>query len=520
MMTDLHNMLESMAVLKASDLYINVGAAPTFKVNGELRTVTPNPLDSDQIKRLILDVLDDEQRQRFEDNLELDVSLQIRNGGRFRLNIYRQKGALAMVARHIKNIIPSIDELMLPDVLKDLVMAEKGLILIVGATGTGKSSTMASMIDYRNENRQGHILTVEDPIEFVHYHKQSLISQREIGVDTQSYTDALKFALREAPDVIVIGEIRDEETATQALRFAETGHLCLATLHATSANLAIDRLVNFFPAHAHRRIYQDAASHLIAVVAQRLAKGTHVPRIPAVELFINNMHIASLIEKGDTHLLKETMSKEHGGTCQTFDDALFKLVQKKLITKEEANRLADSQVDLQLRYRMEGASVYEDQVFSNVSDWCDPSVDFNQYNTMVIEAKKVSVEHRPDMKEHLSEAIRTEVNNRGYAIVEKDSDLILKFSFGLRSTTKNNLGETGEYSSDFSELPTVEAGIAMKVTETKTGNTIWKMQATQALASRLSEQQAFQGEVFALMTTLPDTLGSEELAPVGMLKQK
>ncbi len=510
MMTDLHNMLESMAVLKASDLYINVGAAPTFKVNGELRTVTPTPLDGGQIKRLILEVLDDEQRQRFEENLELDVSLQITNGGRFRLNIYRQKGALALVARHIKNIIPSIDELFLPDVLKDLVMAEKGLFLVVGATGTGKSSTMASMIDYRNENRQGHILTVEDPIEFVHYHKQSLVSQREIGVDTQSYTDALKFALREAPDVIVIGEIRDQETATQALRFAETGHLCLATLHASSANLAIDRLVNFFPADAHQRIYQDVAAHLIAVVAQRLAKGLNVPRIPAVELLINNMHIASLIEKGETHLLKETMSKEHGKTCQTFDDALFKLVQQKQITKEEANRLADSQVDLKLRYRMVD-SIYQEQIFSNVSDWCDHTIDFNRYRTISIEAKKISVEHRPDMKERLNEAIVAEVKNRGYKIVENDPDLALKFSFGLRSTSKNNLSDTDQYSTDFAESPSVEAGIAMKIDDTKTGNTVWKMQATQALTSRLSEQHEFQEEIFSLMTTLPDTSEVDEV---------
>jgi twitching motility protein PilU len=508
MLSDLANMLESMAVLKASDLYINVGAPPTFKVHGELRSVTDVPLNSEQVQRMILDVLDDEQKQRFQASLELDVSLQIENGGRFRLNIYRQKGALALVARHIKNIIPTIEELNLPDVLKDLIMAEQGLLLVVGATGSGKSSTLASMIDYRNENRQGHILTVEDPIEFVHYHKKSLISQREIGVDTNSYADALKFALREAPNVIVIGEIRDQETARQALRFAETGHLCLATLHATSTNLAIDRLVNFFPPDAHRQIYQDVASHLVAIVAQRLAKGLKQPRVPAVEILLNNMHIAGLIERGDIHSIKEVMSKEHADTCQTFDDALYQLMVDEEITKEEAKRLADSQVDLMLRVRME-ANTQGDSYFSNISDWRDPEADFRRYSRVLIDPRKVDTDRRPDMKETLSAAISQELKNHGYEVVVSKPDLVLRFSFGLRTRATSDDRENASqqaserFSSDFSKLPSYEAGLAIQLVEAKGGKVIWKMHATRPLGQRMGGVQEFQEKISGLLNTLP-----------------
>ena len=352
-MKGLYSMLETMAVIKASDLYLNVGAPPTFKVDGQLRQINDALMTPEDIRSLVVETLDEEQKVKFDKHLELDISLQIENGGRFRINLYRQKGAVALVARHIKNIIPTIDELKLPQQLKEFAMVEQGLVLVVGATGVGKSTTLASMIDYRNENSQGHILTVEDPIEFVHYHKQSLISQREVGVDTESYKDALKYALRESPNVIVIGEIRDQETAEQALRFAETGHLCLATLHASSANLAIDRLVNFFPQDSHHRIYRDVASHLVAIVAQRLAKGITQPKVPVTEILHNTMHVKSLIERNDLSELKEAMNSS--ATCQTFQESLFNLVVEKKITREEAVRLADSEVDLLLRFRMDHA---------------------------------------------------------------------------------------------------------------------------------------------------------------------
>ncbi len=507
MLSDLANMLESMAVLKASDLYLNVGAPPTFKVHGELRNVTEKPLRADQIQTMINETLDEEQRQRFENNMELDISLQIENGGRFRLNIYRQKGDLALVARHIKNIIPSIEELNLPDVLKDLIMAEQGLLLVVGATGSGKSSTLASMIDYRNENRSGHILTVEDPIEYVHYHKKSLISQREIGVDTNSYADALKFALREAPNVIVIGEIRDQETARQALRFAETGHLCLATLHATSTNLAIDRLVNFFPPEAHKQIYQDLASHLVAIIAQRLAKGIKQPRIPAIELMLNNMHIAGLIERGDIHTIKEVMSKEHADTCQTFDDALYQLLSDEEITKAEAKRLADSQVDLMLRLRMDSER-REDSYFSKITDWRDTKADFSRYTRVLIDPKKVDLDRRPDMKETLSAAISKELESHGYEVVVSQPDLVLKFSFGLRSITTGEKEPSSEnaseqFSSDFNKLPSYEAGLAVQIADAKTGKAVWRMHATRPLGQRMSGAEEFQEEISGVLTTMP-----------------
>lgn len=514
MLSDLANMLESMAVLKASDLYINVGAPPMFKVHGELRNVADTPLTAADVEKLIHDTLDDEQRKRFEQNLELDISLQMVNGGRFRLNIYRQKGSLALVARHIKNIIPTIEELNLPDVLKDLIMVEQGLLLVVGATGSGKSSTMASMIDYRNENRQGHILTVEDPIEYVHFHKKSLISQREIGVDTNSYADALKFALRESPDVIVIGEIRDQETARQALRFAETGHLCLATLHASNANLAIDRIVNFFPPEAHKQIYQDLASHLVAIIAQRLAKGVKHPRVPAVEFLLNNMHIAGLIERGDIHAIKEAMGRDHQDTCQTFDDSLYRLLQAEEVTKEEAKRLADSQVDLMLRVRMD-AQEGENGYFSNVSHWRDPDVDFSRYQRIVIDPRKVDVDRRPDMKEKLAKVISNELQHHGYKVVVSKPDLVLKFSFGLRArpaTEKRDSASQAseQFSSDFSKLPSYEAGLAIIVSDVSTGKPVWKMHATRPLGQRMSASEEFEEQIGGLLNHLPSNLAASQ----------
>lgn len=502
-MAELMIMLESMVVLKASDLYINAGAPPTFKVNGELRVITEKPLEPDHIHKLVTAVLDDEQRQRFENQMELDISLQLKKGGRFRLNIYRQKGSLALVARHIKDVIPSIDELRLPVLLKDMVMAKQGLILVVGGTGVGKSTTLASMVDYRNEHQQGHILTVEDPIEFVHYHKKSLVSQREIGVDTQCYSDALKYALREAPDVIVIGEIRDADTAKQALRFAETGHLCLATLHATSASSALDRLVNFFPPDAHHQVHQDLAFHLYGVVAQRLAKRIDGGRVPAVEILVNNAYIAALIEKGDTTAIRQAMAQDASDNCQTFDDAIYQLVVDGIISKEEASRLTDSQVDFSLRFRLSNTHTAV-RVFHNKHDWLAPNADFSQYQRIAAVPKRVSKNFQANLEALLLNGIQTELRMKGYEVNSNNPDLLLKFSFDLHTPTSSEITSLDEFGESLNRDATAESGLAIQVSDPETGSIVWKVTATGPGEKLRFSEQDVQEELSSLLANFPE----------------
>ena len=510
-MAELMIMLESMVVLKASDLYLNAGAPPTFKVNGELRVITEKPLEPDYIYKLVTAVLDDEQRQRFDTQLELDISLQLKKGGRFRLNIYRQKGSLALVARHIKEIIPGIDELHLPSTLKDLVMAKQGLVLVVGGTGVGKSTTMAAMINYRNENKDGHILTVEDPIEFIHQHKKSLVSQREIGVDTHCYSDALKYALREAPDMIVIGEIRDADTAKQALRFAETGHLCLATLHATTASSAIDRLVNFFPPDAHHQVHQDLAFHLHAVVAQRMANGIDGKRLPAVEMLVNNAYIAALIEKGDTTAIRQAMAKDSSDNCQTFDDAIYQLVVDGLISKEEASRLTDSQVDFSLRFRLSSTHAAV-RVFHNKHDWLAPQANFSQYHRIAVSAKRVSKNFQPDLETLLLQGIQTELRMKGYEITSSNPDLQLKFSFDLHTASQSEITSLDGFGET---LPSAaESGLAIQVSDPATGSIVWKMTATGPGEKLRFSEQDIQEELSTLLANFPECSATKKAVRV------
>ncbi|WP_460231593.1 PilT/PilU family type 4a pilus ATPase [Aurantivibrio plasticivorans] len=504
MMTNLHSLLESMAVLKASDLYLNPGAPPMFKVNGELRWVKETPLEENEVEQLVLESLDQEQIEKFQLNLEVDLSLQIKNGGRFRLNVYRQKGQVALVARHIKNIIPTIEELHLPPVLKELIMAEQGLLLVVGATGVGKSSTVAAMVDYRNQNRQGHILTIEDPIEYIHYHAQSLVSQREIGVDTESYADALKFALREAPDVIVIGEIRDEETAKHALRLAETGHLCVATLHATSANLAVDRLVNFFPPDAHHRIYQDVASHLLAVVAQRLAKGIERKTMPVIELLYNNMHMAEIIRKGSTAELKELMRKDQNSSSQTFDDALYQLVAEGAITQEEATRLADSEVDVQLRLRMEQKQK-RNQDNAKVKRWLDNTANWSEYRSVAVEPQPNAGAGEAQMAEQIKGCLTTQ----GYKITNINPDLVLRSEFAVRARNGTQLEGVYDLSKDVASLPTNETVMQLTLSEAATSRNIWRVQAAQVETGE-SNSLVFQALLPGLLADIPSVALSKE----------
>ncbi len=348
---------EALVVLlerNGSDLYIEAGAPVALRVNGELEYLSEERLPPQFATTLVRSSMNDEQWAQFNDNLELNYAYSIPGKGRWRMNAFIQRGTPALVARTIKSDIPSVDELGLPPVLKDLIMRKQGLILFVGGTGTGKSTSLASLIDYRNRHAAGHIITIEDPIEFVHHHKRSIVSQREVGMDTRSYFDALKNTLRQAPDVIMIGEIRDQENMEHAINFAETGHLCLSTLHANNANQALDRIINFFPTDKRNQLLMDLSFNLLAVVSQRLVPRKDGGRVAAMEILIRTPRVADLIFKGDIPALKETMAASNDSGMQTFDQHLFQLFDQGIITAEDALRFADSPNDVRLQIKLAG----------------------------------------------------------------------------------------------------------------------------------------------------------------------
>jgi twitching motility protein PilU len=345
--------LRLMVQRNGSDLYFSTGAKPHIKISGQTIAIGDTALAPGEVNELAYSIMSDDQIREFEGTMECNLAISFSQLGRFRVNVFRQRGDAAMVIRFIKSQIPSIEELKLPQMLKKLILEKRGLILVVGSTGSGKSTTLASMIDYRNENLAGHILSIEDPIEFLHEHKKSVVNQREIGLDSMSYENALKNALREAPDVILIGEIRDAATMQHAIAYAETGHLCLSTLHANNANQALDRIVNFFPDSAHRQLYSDLSLNLKAVVSQRLIPTVDGERRAAVEMLINTSYTAELIQKGKIHDLKEAMEQGQQRGMVTFDQALYELYREGAISLEEALNHADSRNNLALRIRLD-----------------------------------------------------------------------------------------------------------------------------------------------------------------------
>lgn len=336
----------------ASDLFFSVGAPPNIKIEGITTPVGQVPIKSQQMTEIILSILNEEQQKEFEANMELNMALSLPDVGRFRINLFRQRGDVAMVVRYIKGEIPSIEDLKLPEILKTIMLEVRGLVLVVGSTGSGKSTTLASMIDYRNEHHRGHILTIEDPIEFVHQHKKSIVDQREIGIDTLSYDNALKNAMREAPDVILIGEIRERDTMKHAIAYAETGHLCISTLHANNANQTLDRIINFFPEDAKQQILMDLSLNLRAIISLRLIPGLENQRVPAVEILLNSPYVSDLIEKGKVEEIKEVMAKSTEQGMQTFDQALLNLYKNGKISKENAIKFADSKNNVGLQIRL------------------------------------------------------------------------------------------------------------------------------------------------------------------------
>ncbi len=344
--------LQILAKHDGSDLYLSTGAPPSAKFQGTLKPLSREPLKAGQIAQMVDAVMDEDQKKEFAEEMELNMAISLPGSGRFRLNMFRQRNEVSLVARNIVAEIPKFDDLGLPEILKEVIMAKRGLVLFVGGTGSGKSTSLASLIDHRNSHSSGHIITIEDPIEFVHKHKKCIINQREIGVDTKNFQAALKNTLRQAPDVILIGEIRDRETMEHALAFAETGHLAISTLHATNANQALDRIINFFPEERHKQLLQDLGLNLQAFISQRLIPTVDNKRVAAVEVLLGNKTIQEMIFKGDTDAIKEIMGKSENLGMQTFDAALFKLYKAGKISLKEACKNADSEVNLKLRIKL------------------------------------------------------------------------------------------------------------------------------------------------------------------------
>lgn len=357
---DISSFLKLMVDKGASDLFLSVGAPVQMKVEGLTAPVSKSALKSHQMHEMAYSLMNDKQQSEFDETLEMNLGISINDLGRFRVNVFRQRGETAMVVRYIKGDIPSIKELHLPTKLQDIIMEMRGLVLVVGSTGSGKSTSLASMIDYRNERHSGHILTIEDPIEFLHSHKKAVVDQREVGLDTLSYENALKNAMREAPDVILIGEIRDRDTMKHAIAYAETGHLCISTLHANNANQAMDRVINFFPEEARAQLLIDLSLNLKAIVSQRLVPGVKEKRMPAVEIMLNSPYISDLIEKAKIDEIKEVMSRSREQGMQTFDQALFDLYKAGEITADEAIKHADSKNNLGLEIRMSESKDFSD----------------------------------------------------------------------------------------------------------------------------------------------------------------
>lgn len=349
---DIAPYLKLMVEKNASDLFFSTGASVNIKIEGVTMPVGDRPLAAGQVRAFAYSLMSDDQKCTFEQTHEMNLAISVHELGRFRVNIYCQRGETGMVIRYIKSRIPTLDELHLPPLLKQIVLEPRGLILVVGSTGSGKSTTLAAMIDHRNSNNTGHILCIEDPIEFIHSHKKSIVDQREVGLDTLSYSNALKNAMREAPDVILIGEIRDRETMQHAIAYAETGHLCLSTLHANNANQTLDRIMNFFPETAHHQLLLDLSLNLRAVISQRLVIGVDGRRVPAIEIMLNSPYIAELIAKGEISTLKDAMEKSGENGMQTFDQALYQLYKAGTISAQEALAHADSHNNLQLKIRL------------------------------------------------------------------------------------------------------------------------------------------------------------------------
>ncbi len=365
----MHDLLRTLVEKNGSDLFITAGAVPSVKIDGEMKPLSNQKLNPQHTQILVSSIMNDKQRSEFEETQECNFAISLPGLSRFRVNAFTQRGSVGVVLRVIRADIPKFEELNLPPILQDIAMTKRGLVIFVGATGSGKSTSLAAMIGHRNENSHGHIITIEDPIEFVHNHGNCIVMQREVGVDTDSYEIALKNTLRQAPDVILIGEIRARETMEHAIAFAETGHLCLSTLHANNTNQALDRIINFFPEERRQQLLMDLSLNLKGLVSQRLIPTVSGEgRVAAVEIMINSPLMADLIFKGEVHEMKDLMTRSTELGMQTFDQALFDLFENGQIKYEDALRNADSVNDLRLRIKLEGKDSHESDLMEGLDN--------------------------------------------------------------------------------------------------------------------------------------------------------
>ncbi len=365
----MHDLLRMMVQKDGSDLFITAGAVPSMKVDGAMQPLSNQALSPQHTQILVSSIMNDKQRGEFEETQECNFAISLPGVSRFRVNAFTQRGSVGVVLRVIRSEIPDFESLNLPVILKDIAMTKRGLVIFVGATGSGKSTSLAAMIGFRNENSHGHIITIEDPIEFVHNHKNCIVTQREVGVDTDNYEIALKNTLRQAPDVILIGEVRDRETMEHAIAFAETGHLCLTTLHANSTNQALDRIINFFPEDRRQQLLMDLSLNLKSLISQRLIPNVSgTGRVAAVEIMLNTPLMSDLIFKGEVHEMKDLISKSNELGMRTFDQALFDLYENGDIRIEDALRNADSVNDLRLRIKLEGKESHASDLMQGLDE--------------------------------------------------------------------------------------------------------------------------------------------------------
>ena len=360
-MIDIHALLKRLVDFDGSDLYLATGAPPSAKFAGELTALGNEPLKRGEVEEIARSIMNEEQREEFDRELEMNLAIAPDGVGRFRINIFKQRNEVSLVARNIQTEIPRFDDLGLPEILKEVITAKNGLVLFVGGTGSGKSTSLAALIDHRNAFKGGHIITIEDPVEYVHPHKKCIVNQREVGVDTNSFHAALKNTLRQAPDVILIGEIRDRETMEHAVAFAETGHLAISTLHANNANQALDRIINFFPEERRTQLLQDLGNNIRAIVSQRLIPTVDGKRCAAIEILLGSHTIKQMIMKGQLSDIKEAMKKSENMGMKTFDSALYELSRSGKITENEALKNADSANNLRLRFKLSASANDDDE---------------------------------------------------------------------------------------------------------------------------------------------------------------
>ncbi len=359
---DINDLLKRLVDFDGSDLYLATGAPPSAKFSGELTALSETPFAHGEVEAIAREIMNEEQCQEFDRELEMNLAIALEGIGRFRLNIFKQRNEVSLVARNIQTEIPKFDDLGLPEILKEVITAKNGLVLFVGGTGSGKSTSLAALIDHRNSFKGGHIITIEDPVEYVHPHKKCIVNQREVGVDTNSFHAALKNTLRQAPDVILIGEIRDRETMEHAVAFAETGHLAISTLHANNANQALDRIINFFPDERKAQLLNDLGNNIRAIVSQRLVPTVDGKRCAAIEILLGSHTIKQLIMKDQLADIKEAMLKSENQGMKTFDSSLYELARAGKITEEEALRNADSANNLRLRFKLSSPVRRDDEL--------------------------------------------------------------------------------------------------------------------------------------------------------------